>query len=163
MIPVAKDIMTAELLAADADWSIQQLAEFFDKHAISGAPVTNEHGDIVGVVSLMDIVRQNSQPLIEVHAEHSTHDYYVRSLQKRLASEELSGYQMDHEAETTVHEIMTPIIFEVDENTPVTDIANTMITGHIHRVFVSRDKRVVGVISSLDMLKVIRDWPLVAA
>jgi signal-transduction protein with cAMP-binding, CBS, and nucleotidyltransferase domain len=32
-----------------------------------------------------------------------------------------------------------------------------MIKGHIHRIFVTRDKQVVGVLTAFDMLKVIRD------
>jgi len=160
MIPKAKDIMVTEILAADLDWSVHQLAEFFDEHAISGAPVTNGTGEIIGVVSVTDIVRQSSQPLRETHTEKQTHDYYLRSLQDRLAGEELGAYQVDFESEVEVRDIMTPLVFDVDEQTSVSDIANTMITGHIHRVFVTRNKRVVGIITALDMLKVVRDWPL---
>jgi CBS domain-containing protein len=52
---------------------------------------------------------------------------------------------------------MTPMIFQVTEDTPVQQVADMMIKNRIHRIFVTRDEKVVGIISTPDMLKVIRD------
>jgi len=56
-----------------------------------------------------------------------------------------------------VLDIMTPIVFSVTENTSVQDVAETMLKGGIHRVFVTRDSKLVGIVTALDMLQVIRD------
>ena len=53
------DVMQREVLAAADDWSLEQLADFLVDNSISGAPVTGEGDELVGVVSLTDIVRQN--------------------------------------------------------------------------------------------------------
>jgi predicted transcriptional regulator len=42
------ELMSKEVLGVDDDW---QLADFFVEHPSSGAPVLDEHGDLVGVVS----------------------------------------------------------------------------------------------------------------
>jgi CBS domain-containing protein len=52
---------------------------------------------------------------------------------------------------------MTPTIFRVNENATVQQVADTMIRGRIHRVFVTQEEKVVGIISAADMLRVIRD------
>ncbi len=52
---------------------------------------------------------------------------------------------------------MTPAVFKVSEDTPVQKVADNMIKNRIHRIFVTREETVVGIISSADMLRVIRD------
>jgi CBS domain-containing protein len=49
------------------------------------------------------------------------------------------------------------MIFQVTEDTSVQQVADLMLKNRIHRVFVTRDEKVVGIISTPDMLKVIRD------
>ena len=57
----------------------------------------------------------------------------------------------------TVQDIMTPTVFSVDEEAALQHVADAMIRGRIHRVFVTRQKKLVGIITALDMLKIIRD------
>jgi CBS domain-containing protein len=52
---------------------------------------------------------------------------------------------------------MTPMIFDVNEDTKVKQVADTMIRGRIHRVFVTREGKLTGVITTVDMLEVIRN------
>ena len=57
---------------------------------------------------------------------------------------------------TKVREIMTDTIFSVHPDAPVTEVASNMVNGRIHRVFVmDRDGKMLGVISALDMVKLI--------
>ena len=48
------DIMRSEVLAAGADWSLETLGDFLIDNSISGAPVTNQDDELVGVVSLTE-------------------------------------------------------------------------------------------------------------
>jgi CBS domain-containing protein len=56
-----------------------------------------------------------------------------------------------------VREIMTPTIYTVPEDTPISDIAKAMVAGRIHRLLVTRGTRLVGIITTLDMLKIFFD------
>ena len=150
----AKDIMTGNILVARADWSLDQLAEFFVDNYISGAPVISEDDELIGVVSLTDLARHyNSRDT----PSDSTHEYYFQALESRYAREEIAALRIKAEPLGTVRDIMTPMIFDVSEDALVQEVADAMVRGHIHRVFVTRDKKVVGIITALDMLKVIRD------
>ena len=74
-----------------------------------------------------------------------------------LAGEEIGGFHLETDSLVCVRDIMTPVLFSVPEVAPVQQVADIMIRGRIHRVFVTRDDAVVGVISTLDLLKTIRD------
>jgi CBS domain-containing protein len=52
---------------------------------------------------------------------------------------------------------MTPMIFKVEEHTSVQEVAETMLRGRIHRVFVTRDNALTGIVTTLDMMQVIRN------
>lgn len=152
----AKDIMTKEVMEVRADWSLQRLAEFFVERSISGAPVTNENGKLIGVVSSTDIISNDTLPENDPKS-HGPHEYYLRDLERRYAQVEISSFTIGEEPLTTVGDIMTAAIFKVSEDTPVQKVADIMIRNRIHRIFVTQDETIVGIISSADMLRVIRD------
>jgi predicted transcriptional regulator len=54
--------------------------------------------------------------------------------------------------ELLVREIMTPTVYTVPDDTPVPDMARAMIAGRIHRLFVTRQHRLVGIVTPLDLL-----------
>jgi CBS domain-containing protein len=145
------DIMTQNVMTVRADWSLDQLAEFLVNSSISGAPVVSEDEELIGVVSLTDIVRHSSLPTA------SPHEYYTQDLETRYAREEFRSLRIKVQSQITVRDIMTPTVFDVSEDATVQEVADLMIRGHIHRVFVTRNKKVMGVVATLDMLKIIRN------
>jgi predicted transcriptional regulator len=154
-----QDIMTREVLCAQADWSVERLAAFFFDNHISGAPVVNSKEHPLGVVSITDIAHYNTSTLFNSVHERP-HDYYVHSLVKnQYSSQEARTFHLEDDSQVTAADIMTPVIFDVDINTPIQDAANVMIRGHIHRLFVTDNKKIVGIVSALDMLKIVRDLP----
>ncbi len=150
----ARDIMNSKILAAREDWTVNQLAEFLIENSISGAPVISADNSLVGVVSLTDIVRFDTLPIKDASYEEP-HSYYLHSFEQSYAPEDISEYRVERESNILVEDIMTPMIFHVAEDTPLKDIADTMVRGRIHRVFVTKSDQVTGVISALDMMKVI--------
>jgi len=152
----AKDVMNEDVLSVGMDWSVEYLTDFLVENGISGAPVTSENGKLVGVVSLTDIVRHNSLPGKESRLD-SPYDYYRHGLEHQYAKEDMRSLSIGTEPLDTVSDIMTPMIFDVNEDTKVKQVADTMIRGRIHRVFVTREQKLAGVITTVDMLKVIRN------
>lgn len=151
-----KDVMQREVLAVDADWPLDKLAGFLVDNSISGAPVTDEKGGLVGVVSLTDLVRHSSMTDKDTESAN-THDVYLYELERHLSHEELRVFHTQYESPIQVREIMTPMIFKVSEEDSVQDVAATMIKGRIHRVFVTRGSKLTGIVTALDMLQVIKN------
>ena len=150
--------MSPRVLTTQADWSIERLAAFFTEHAISGAPVLSEDGALIGVVSLSDIARQRSA---ESPGDDQAPAYY-RGGTEHLAPPAATLDELAAQSEATVRDIMMPTLFCVEEDTPAPEIADKMIRGHLHRLLVVRSgsrRDVVGIISALDLLPVVRDLP----
>lgn len=116
----ARDVMSPEVLAVRADMTVREAAVFLTGHQFAGAPVLDDKGHLVGVVSLTDLAEN----------EDEVDDVLVR-------------------------EIMTPTVYTVPDDEPVPQIARAMIAGRIHRLFVTRDKRVVGIVTPLDLLRLL--------
>jgi len=154
---VLKDIMTTNVLRVNADWSIETLSQFFFDNLVSGAPVIDENTKLVGVVSITDLAHINSLPLMNSNTD-ATHDYYLDSnINKKISEEDMSLLKIESESALTVKDIMTPMVFDVDESTSVKSAADIMLKGHIHRLFVTRNKEVVGIVTTMDMLKLVRE------
>jgi predicted transcriptional regulator len=149
-------IMQRDVLSAKDNWPLHRLARFLTDNQISGAPVISEDGELIGVVSLTDIVRYDSMP--ESRAEiHDTHEYYLHTLEMQVTQEEATSFHVEQESSATVRDLMTPMIFEVDENASIEEVADTMVKGHIHRLFVTHNKRISGVVTALDMVEFLRN------
>jgi CBS domain-containing protein len=149
----AKDVMTAPVLAVQPDMSVHELAAFLNDHQISGAPVLDASRHVVGVVSTTDLA-QADQASERIAGDHSDPARDVRGWEDRLDAEDLRALHVE-EDDLLVRDIMTPAIYTVKEDTPVSVLARTMVSGRIHRLFVTRAGRVVGVVTSLDLLKLL--------
>ncbi|MGD2076637.1 MAG: CBS domain-containing protein [Gammaproteobacteria bacterium] len=149
------DIMQRDVLSVEEDWSLNRLARFLTDNAISGAPVTSSAGDLAGVVSLTDIVRYDSTPEHRARERH-THEYYLHSLEMQVAAEEASTFHIEQESQAKVRDIMTPMVFAVAEDASVQEAADMMVKGRIHRLIVTRDSRIAGIVTALDLLDLLR-------
>lgn len=147
----ARDVMTTEVVRVPVDLTVAELADVFMEHEISGAPVVGEDGGLLGVVSVFDVARQRSGES-GITTDQGNPEFYVRGWEEHYTLEEFRKLRVQ-EGNLTVREVMTPAIFTVGEDDPVTDVARTLVDGHIHRVLVVRGNEVVGIISSLDLLR----------
>ena len=144
----ASDLMNPEVLTVRDDLTVRDLANFLVENEISGAPVEDGSGKLVGVVSVTDIV---TALVKEDGGDGDRASYFVAEWEEAMSREDLAELRLD-EAELTVGVIMTPSVFTVGEETPVSEIAEAMVENHVHRLLVTREDRVVGIISTSDLL-----------
>jgi CBS domain-containing protein len=148
----AKDLMTTDVKTVEADWPIDRVAQFLIDHDISGAPVVDDD-QLVGVISLTDLARHNSSAGESVSERPTA--YYRHELEGQYSDEDLDNLHLTEGDETTVEHVMTPQVYDVNEHTSIQQVAQVMHRGGIHRVFVTKDGEVRGIITALDMLKVV--------
>lgn len=146
----AEQIMNPEVMTVRDDLTVAELAAFLIDQEISGAPVEDDRGNLVGVVSLSDIVRVASSGGSRYAPEHDP-SFYVRGWEESVEAEDLESLHFDDEG-LLVRDIMTPSVFSVEASTPVREVARSMMDSHLHRLLVVRDGRVVGILSTSDML-----------
>lgn len=155
MKKTAADVMTKDVATVDPDWPLDQLMTFLTDRAISGAPVVNAEGEPIGVVSLTDIARNGVT--VEGAAGGQAKAYYEEGLARHVGREEVGRFHADSGSPTVVRDIMTPVIFAVEAEATVQEVAETMATGRIHRVLVTRAGKMAGIISAMDLLPLVRD------
>ena len=150
----AKDIMNREVLSVKSDWSLNRLCEFLLENSISGAPVTSEDGRLIGVVSLKDIVIHETLDSGGIPTSDLP-SFHLNALDHPHAGEEIASFSIKDEPLVTVRDIMTPAVFKVNDEATVQEVAEAMIKNRIHRVFVTRGDRMVGVIATPEILQVV--------
>lgn len=150
----AGQIMSEGLLTVCETWSIQTLIAFFNEKKLSGAPVLSKNKDkIVGVVSLSDVLNFDMNPHHSM-GENPMSQYYYNSLEG-ISPDELGLSEGNQHLTHLVSEIMTPEVISADVDTPVTKIASLMCKRGIHRVFISKNDEICGVVTTLDILQLI--------
>lgn len=148
----AKDLMTTDVKTVQADWPLDRVAQFLIDHDISGAPVVD--GDrLVGVISLTDLARYNSSAGEPATERPSA--YYRHELEGQYSKEDMNNLYVTESDETRAEHVMTPQVYDVNEHTSIQQVAQVMHKGGIHRVFVTKNGEIRGIITALDMLKVV--------
>ena len=121
------DIMQTQLQTIGADDRVADaVATIADQH-VSGLPVVDHRGRLVGVVSTTDVLQLLSE----------------------VCDSERRGDILDA---TLVREIMTAKPLTVDPDADVHEAARQMLYGEIHRLFVEFDGALVGVVSQSDIV-----------
>ncbi|UCD74152.1 MAG: CBS domain-containing protein [Phycisphaerales bacterium] len=140
----AKDVMTPNPVCVSRAATIRELAEVLDGNDISGAPVINGNGRLVGVVSQTDMIHRCVEgPL------GSRQDSIFAALAEGLTAD------VDPEELGLVEDFMSEDPVTAHPDDPVADIAHAMAEEQVHRVVVvDGQDRPVGIVTALDMLAV---------
>ena len=131
----AKDVMTAKIVTVSPDHSVRHAARIMLDHRISGMPVVDDNGRLVGIVSEGDFLRRS-----ELGAS-------------AFPAGEARGYVKGHSWK--VADLMTSDVIVADEETPIARIVALMQEHGIKRIPVMRGQRLVGVVSRADLLRVV--------
>jgi CBS domain-containing protein len=151
----AGDVMNPSVITVRDDLTVQEVAALLTEKEITGAPVTDPRGKLVGVVSVTDIAESAAEGA-DFSSGGSGSNFRRHDLEGRASRGELRDLHVEN-AGLPVRDIMTPTVFTVPENTPVSRLAKTMISGRIHRLLVTRRGRIVGIVTALDLLKLLVD------
>jgi CBS domain-containing protein len=149
----AADVMSTQVLAVRPDMSVHELAAFLTENQITGAPVLDAHGRLVGVVSETDIAECESDRA-ELVRDRSDPEFDLRGWEDKANVEDMRELHVEG-GDLAVRDIMTPAAYTIPHDTPVSKVAQTMVAGRIHRLLVTRASRVVGIVTSLDLLKLL--------
>ena len=144
--PIAKEIMTPEPVCAKPSMTIRELARLFEEHEISGCPVVDAEGRVIGVVSKTDLIRRCTQ---------GAPDRPPGYLFELIGKSEGMTSELVPEPLICVQDFMSEGTVTVSPETPASKIASIMFRSRVHRVVVVDEKRFpVGIITSLDLLGV---------
>lgn len=146
----AGDVMNPNVLLVQEDMTVEELASFLVENEISGAPVADPSGRLVGVVSVTDLAQSVAEGA-DLAADRSNPDFFVREWGDTLSRDEIEELRFGGN-EMRVRDIMTPAVYSIDQDTPIPELAETLINGRIHRLLVTSGEKVVGIVTTSDLL-----------
>jgi CBS domain-containing protein len=148
----AGDLMRANPVSIGDDATVREAVTLLTEKGFSAAPVIDEAGHPVGVLSRSDILVHDRE---KVDYVQDAPDYYSRERLVTAKGESLKrGFQVENVDTTLVRDIMTPAIFSVQPTTSARKVVEQMLALNVHRLFVVDPSGVlVGVISTSDVLK----------
>ncbi len=140
---LVKEIMTSAVRTARPDDMVKDIASVMCLNRISGLPVVDDHGLIIGVISEKDILYGMFPDLQEYMESPVSVDFIA----------------LEHQYKDVLHmkvsEIMSKKVTTVDPDMPVLKAASIMFRRRIRRIPVSRDDKLLGIVSMGDVHKAI--------
>jgi CBS domain-containing protein len=140
----AGDIMTTDVAVAHPETPLLSAVRVMVQRRISGMPVVDDAGAIVGMLSEGDLVRWH-----EGLGEKQINRLNMLADGYELAKEFLDVVEAEH---NKVRAAMAQGAITVTENTPAREIATLMHKQHIKRVPVLRDGAIVGIVARSDLV-----------
>jgi len=139
----AADLMTAPVMTIPHELSLREAARLLHRANISGAPVVDEEGQCIGVLSSSDFVTwadtggEPAEPAAAVH--------FIAPWGELI--------DISTSPDSAIREYMTAEPVTVGARTAIGELAQKMVDAHIHRVLVVSDRnRPKGIVTSTDVL-----------
>lgn len=145
----AHQIMSRQVITIDPDASITDAIHTMLAHHVSGLPVVDSKGRLVGIVSESDFIRR---------AELGTERRRGRLL-AFLAGADRAALDYARQHGRKVREIMTPNPATIQLDTPLVEIASLMEARNVKRLPVVQGDRVVGIVTRSDFLPAVANLP----
>jgi CBS domain-containing protein len=141
----AGDLMTRDVAVVHPETSLLEAVKVMAQRRISGMPVVDDTGAVVGMVSEGDLMRWH-----EGYTERQLRWLDMLAEGCELAPAFLEGIQEQHRK---VKSVMAPGATTVTEEAPAREIAHLMYSKNIKRVPVVRDGKLIGIVARSDLVR----------
>jgi CBS domain-containing protein len=143
---LVRDIMVEKVISTTAGRSLKEVANLFYKHRVGEIPVIDEHNRVIGQISSRDLIKA------ALSEYRSLNDQPTPTTDFSLFDDLLKAQE-----KMTVDRIMSKDLMVSTEDTPVVQLAATMLDKNLRMVPVVRDEKLVGVVVMSDIVsKIIR-------
>ena len=147
----AESVMQSSVVSVSPETPLADVQRLFVEEEIHGAPVVDEDGTVVGVITSGDLLRAAEE---ERDTAVVDSDYFRDTLE--FSGPDWSGVPEDFQDRLTnlaAQDVMTPEAVTVSRDAPVGTVAEVLPKHRVHRVFVVDDGALVGVVSTFDLLE----------
>ena len=142
----AGEVMTRDVVSVRKETTIRELAELFTSRKISSAPVLDDQGDMIGIVTETDLVEQDKS--LHIPTVISLFDWVIYLESGKKFEKELKKMTAQ-----TVGEIYSTEVFTVAPGAPLSEVADLMTSEKVNTIPVVTGRKVVGVVARIDMIR----------
>ncbi|WP_322102550.1 CBS domain-containing protein [Paraburkholderia sp. J41] len=144
----ASDIMTTDVVSVRPDTSVFEAATLLAEQHISGVPVIDDHGNVVGILTEGDLLHR-----VEMGTGKPQRSWLGEFLHstRKLAGEYLKEHAV------RVADIMTENVVSVAPSADLSEIADVLERHHIKRVPVLENGKLVGIVSRSNLIRALAD------
>jgi CBS domain-containing protein len=142
----AREIMTKDVITVKKETTVRELAELFTSRRIGSIPVVDDDNNLIGIVSESDLIEQDKN--FHIPTVISLFDWIIY-----LESEKKFEKELKRMTAQTVGDIYTQEVETVSPDMSISDIADIMSNRKIHSLPVVEGKKIVGVVSRIDLIR----------
>lgn len=142
------ELMKPDVFCVGPSTPIRDVREQLAMRRVSGAPVVDERGRPIGVVSQSDLARHAS-----AHATAGSSGRFYSDVEEY---QDLAALPID-DSDEPIEKVMTQRVFTVTRDTGVAVAASIMRERRVHRLIVTDHGVVVGIVTALDLLIVLEE------
>ncbi len=146
----AADIMQTNVITVTEDAPLSEVETLLSENRITGMPVTDEAGELLGVISVTDLIERYTEDS-DARPRRGRGFYDVSTY--GLEDEDLETFEVPKESEETAGSLMTAEVLTVKADTPLRLVAKEMVKHKVHRLLVNEGRKTVGIISTMDLLR----------
>jgi CBS domain-containing protein len=140
--------MNPDVLTLSPKETVREAARLLAEHNFGGAPVVDDSGTIVGIVTQNDLARFAARQATvgETGQFFTDQDDYADL-----------GRTRSDTLQTPIEQVMSTSVFTVNPDDGVAIAANLMRERRVHRLVVTREGRLAGMITTLDLMRVVEE------
>lgn len=144
----AADLMTREVMTLDASLPVARALARLGEHEVSGAPVVDAAGHVIGVFSARDATRNLEDASIDARLPEPRMDEDDEEL---VPVEVLESELGDRGA--CVADWMSTELAWVSPTADLRAVCRKFVDSGVHRLFVIERRRLVGIVSTMDVVR----------
>src|ERR1700676_765742 len=146
----AVDVMTRKVITVGPGTTVREAARLFADNHISGAPVVDDEGRLLGMLTEGDLLHRT-----EIGTQARRRSWWLELFS---STQDLAATYIKENARL-VRDVMTPEVITVKETTPVREIADLLERHRIKRVPVLYDGELLGIVSRANLVKALASAP----
>jgi CBS domain-containing protein len=147
----AKDVMSAPVITVMVGSLLRDVAGVLEEHHISGVPVVDSNGDMIGIVTEFDLIKKGQE--MRVVSLVSSFGWFAPSTPVSNIAQFVEGLATI--GNIPVEDVMTRHVVTVNEDTSLEEIAHIMVRRGVNRIPVVRGSEVVGIVTRRDLIAAI--------
>lgn len=138
--------MSDQVITVTKDTSIKELSDLFIKHKVNGFPVVDEKDQLIGIVTEKNLIEKSKN--LHIPTVIALFDAVIYLESGKKFEEEVKRFNA-----TKVEDIFTSDVVTIPPDTGLHEIASLMAEKSIHSLPVVDNKKLLGIIGKLDVIK----------